>query len=180
MLRVKVRPAGMRLSSRDHTLLVMLGHVFHHPHVSCPLPLSVETSGEPHGTSVGADYQVNLAVVSFKNLRNMLNTAGISRSAWNPHPGATPMHSLPEGIMGTTRRSDPSHDQFVSIVSLYVKTREMPKCVGWAARDATGCLAELEFERRECGPNDVHIKILYCGSTWFKLFVSEIFASNPL
>ena len=39
------------------------------------------------GTSVGANDQVNLADVSFKTVRNMLNAAWISRSASNPHPG---------------------------------------------------------------------------------------------
>lgn len=39
----------------------------------------------------------------------------------------------------------------------------MPKCTGYAAKDATGLLSKMEFERRECGPCDVHIRILFCG-----------------
>jgi len=36
----------------------------------------------------------------------------------------------------------------------------MPRCHGYAAKDATGTLSKIEFDRRECGENDVHIRIL--------------------
>lgn len=35
----------------------------------------------------------------------------------------------------------------------------MLKCHGYAAKDATGTLSKIDFERRDCGPHDVHIKV---------------------
>ncbi|OIW18184.1 hypothetical protein TanjilG_31304 [Lupinus angustifolius] len=41
---------------------------------------------------------------------------------------------------------------------------ELPhKCFGWAAKDSSGILSPFHFSRRENGPNDVAIKILFCG-----------------
>src|SRR5690242_10716489 len=42
-------------------------------------------------------------------------------------------------------------------------TRDMIKVQGFAARDAHSALAPFTFERREPGPRDVQIEILYCG-----------------
>jgi D-arabinose 1-dehydrogenase-like Zn-dependent alcohol dehydrogenase len=39
----------------------------------------------------------------------------------------------------------------------------MPKCYGYAAKDSSGVLSKIEFDRREVGDSDVHIKILFCG-----------------
>jgi uncharacterized zinc-type alcohol dehydrogenase-like protein len=39
----------------------------------------------------------------------------------------------------------------------------MFKAYGYAAQSATAPLAPFEFERRDTGPNDVRIEILYCG-----------------
>ncbi|CAA0831079.1 Probable cinnamyl alcohol dehydrogenase 6 [Striga hermonthica] len=37
------------------------------------------------------------------------------------------------------------------------------KAVGWAARDQSGHLSPLKFERRVTGERDVQFKVLYCG-----------------
>eukprot|EP01066_Platyproteum_vivax_P018383 Platyproteum_vivax@DN7538_c0_g1_i5.p1 len=37
------------------------------------------------------------------------------------------------------------------------------ECEGLAAQSKTGDLAKWKFQRRECGPKDVYIKIHYCG-----------------
>lgn len=39
----------------------------------------------------------------------------------------------------------------------------MLKTNGYAAYDAKSSLKPFQFERREPGPQDVHIEILYCG-----------------
>ncbi|MCS0495429.1 NAD(P)-dependent alcohol dehydrogenase [Ancylobacter sp. MQZ15Z-1] len=39
----------------------------------------------------------------------------------------------------------------------------MFQCIGYAAQDAASPLAPFSFERRDTGPHDVHIEILYCG-----------------
>ena len=39
----------------------------------------------------------------------------------------------------------------------------MTKTIGYAAKHSFSSLKPLEFERRETGPNDVEIEILYCG-----------------
>ena len=39
----------------------------------------------------------------------------------------------------------------------------MPNTLAYAARDATSVLAPFSFERREVGPDDVQIDILFCG-----------------
>jgi len=39
----------------------------------------------------------------------------------------------------------------------------MPSALGYAAHDATAPLAPWRFERRDVGPRDVRIQILYCG-----------------
>ncbi|WP_341528777.1 alcohol dehydrogenase catalytic domain-containing protein [Nostoc sp. UHCC 0302] len=39
----------------------------------------------------------------------------------------------------------------------------MIKSIGYAAKSATTPLSLFSFERRELGPNDVQIEILYCG-----------------
>ena len=39
----------------------------------------------------------------------------------------------------------------------------MTKTIGYAAHDATSPLAPFDFERRDLGPKDVHVDILYCG-----------------
>lgn len=39
----------------------------------------------------------------------------------------------------------------------------MMRTKGYAAKSATTPLEPFEFDRRECGPHDVHIEILYCG-----------------
>ncbi|KAJ6809638.1 8-hydroxygeraniol dehydrogenase-like [Iris pallida] len=37
------------------------------------------------------------------------------------------------------------------------------KAFGWAARDSAGILSPFNFSRRNTGPKDVSIKIMYCG-----------------
>nr|AFP47215.1 truncated cinnamyl alcohol dehydrogenase 2 [Zea mays] len=37
------------------------------------------------------------------------------------------------------------------------------KVVGWAARDATGHLSPYSYTLRNTGPEDVVVKVLYCG-----------------
>eukprot|EP00252_Welwitschia_mirabilis_P006132 TRINITY_DN16868_c0_g2_i1.p1 TRINITY_DN16868_c0_g2~~TRINITY_DN16868_c0_g2_i1.p1 ORF type:complete len:371 (+),score=58.99 TRINITY_DN16868_c0_g2_i1:26-1114(+) len=44
-----------------------------------------------------------------------------------------------------------------------VAEREGFKVQGWAARDSSGHLAPFSFTRRKTGPEDVTLKILYCG-----------------
>ncbi|GEP12379.1 NAD(P)-dependent alcohol dehydrogenase [Methylobacterium gnaphalii] len=39
----------------------------------------------------------------------------------------------------------------------------MFQCIGYAAQEATAPLAPFSFERRDPGPNDVEIEIVYCG-----------------
>ena len=39
----------------------------------------------------------------------------------------------------------------------------MPKAIGYAAQSAQTPLAPFTFDRREPGPHDVQIDILYCG-----------------
>jgi alcohol dehydrogenase (NADP+) len=39
----------------------------------------------------------------------------------------------------------------------------MFQCTGFAARNANEPLAAFSFNRREPGPKDVKIEILYCG-----------------
>jgi uncharacterized zinc-type alcohol dehydrogenase-like protein len=39
----------------------------------------------------------------------------------------------------------------------------MTTTAAWAAQDATGPLAPITIERRECGGSDVQIDIAYCG-----------------
>ncbi|GLS43579.1 NAD(P)-dependent alcohol dehydrogenase [Methylobacterium brachythecii] len=39
----------------------------------------------------------------------------------------------------------------------------MFQCIGYAAQEATTPLAPFSFERRDPGPNDVEIEIVYCG-----------------
>ncbi|MGZ9159345.1 MAG: alcohol dehydrogenase catalytic domain-containing protein, partial [Nitrospira sp.] len=39
----------------------------------------------------------------------------------------------------------------------------MAKAIGYAAYDPKKPLAPFDFERREPGPDDVQIEILYCG-----------------
>lgn len=43
------------------------------------------------------------------------------------------------------------------------ETEHPHKAFGWAARDSSGVLAPFNFSRRENGPDDVTIKVLYCG-----------------
>nr|ANQ45229.1 putative ADH [Catharanthus roseus] len=43
------------------------------------------------------------------------------------------------------------------------ETEHPQKAFGWAARDTSGVLSPFNFSRRENGPDDVTIKILYCG-----------------
>lgn len=50
--------------------------------------------------------------------------------------------------MFTAAQETPNHTQTVA---------------GWAAHDSSGKIEPFIFKRRECGVNDVSIKILYCG-----------------